>query len=646
MIGFRHISCFLIILSLGTANFRVNADETEVSPPQSIDKAHAMLYGKAIPDHPRLLFTHDREMEIKKLESNDQFLCNLLNYLKEEADALLKERTMAYPANVSSILPVSREHIYRIITLSLAYRMFGDPRYAEKAQDNLVNVCNYPDWGPMHYLDVAEMSTAVAIGYDWLYDFMPYDVRCLIAKSIKNRALLPALKEYETGSLVWGKRETNWNVVCNTGMAIAALAVAEDEPDMAGKIIKEAVGNVPLCLKYFSPDGVCYEGPGYWYYTMVNLAMLVSCLDDNLKTDFGLSNLSGIDKTASYYASSVSPSGLIFNFGDTYRNVPNYGPCYFFFSRRYGLPQVAEFYRKLIGDVMLSPDKNPRWHFFLNIPWYDPSTASATAETPRMQIFSNQFNPILVLSGNRKDANSISLMAKGGAGDMPHQHLDAGSFVVETNGVRWLVDLGVEPADYSLDGFWDYTPYTGKRWSYFRYNNFSHNTLSLNGTLQNSAGRGSVLRFSADAEKPFGIIDLTSVYSNLASRVQRGFRLVSDNTILVQDEVSVLSDSCQVVWNSVTDAEITIKGDTAILCKGDKKLILKITAPVDAVFTKSAITSDQGPAAPIVGYDLLKVSLPVAKDSPCTIRILMGSDEDGIASADSGDTGIPLADWR
>ena len=229
---------------------------------------------------------------------------------------------------------------------------------------------------------------------------------------------------------------------------------------------------------------------------------------------------------------------------------------------------------------------------------------------------------------------------------MPHQHLDAGSFVVETNGVRWLVDLGVEPADYSLDGFWDYTPYTGKRWSYFRYNNLSHNTLSLNGTLQNSAGRGSVLRFSADAEKPFGIFDLTSIYSNLASRVQRGFRLLSDNTILVQDEVSALSDSCQVVWNSVTDAEITIKGGTVILRKGDKKLILKIKAPENAVFTKSAITSDQGPAAPIIGYDLLKVSLPVAKDSPCTIRILMGSDEDGIASADSGDTGIPLADWR
>ncbi|MCI2082387.1 MAG: heparinase II/III-family protein [Bacteroidales bacterium] len=618
--------------------------EAKVNSPKIVNQS-VELDGVSIPDHPRLLFTNEREAEIKELAKHDTFLDSLLNFLKEEADELLEDRPMEYPAHVSSILPVSREQIYRIMTLSLAYRMFGEAKYAEKAKAGLINVCNYPDWGPKHYLDVAEMSTAVAISYDWLYDFLPYDTRRLIAKSIKERALMPALKEYETGSHVWGKRETNWNVVCNTGMVLAALAVAEDEPAMAGKIIKEGVGNVPLCLKYFGPDGVCYEGPGYWYYTTVNLAMLISCLDENLKTDFGLSGLSGIDRTAFYYVSSVSPSGLIFNFADTYRDVPNYGPCYFFFSRKYNLPRVAEFYRNLIREVILSPKKNPRWHFFLNIPWYDPSTASVSTEVPRMQVFNNQLNPILVFRGNGKDANAISLMAKGGAGDMPHQHLDAGSFVVETNGVRWLVDLGVEPSDYSLDGFWDYTPYTGERWSYFRYNNFSHNTLSLNGTLQNSAGRGRVLRFCADAGKPFGIIDLTSVYSNLASRVQRGFMLMSDNAILVQDEVSALSDSCRIVWNSVTDAEITIKGNTAILRKGTSKFILKIAAPYDAVFTKSAI-SNYGPAAPIIGYSLLQVSLSTDEDTPCTIRILMGSDEYGMAKAEAGNINIHLANWR
>ena len=33
-------------------------------------------------------------------------------------------------------------------------------------------VCSYPDWNPKHFLDIGEMVTAVAIGYDWCYDYL------------------------------------------------------------------------------------------------------------------------------------------------------------------------------------------------------------------------------------------------------------------------------------------------------------------------------------------------------------------------------------------------------------------------------------------------------------------------------------------
>jgi hypothetical protein len=28
----------------------------------------------------------------------------------------------------------------------------------------------FSDWNPSHFLDVAEMTAALAIGYDWLYE--------------------------------------------------------------------------------------------------------------------------------------------------------------------------------------------------------------------------------------------------------------------------------------------------------------------------------------------------------------------------------------------------------------------------------------------------------------------------------------------
>ena len=168
----------------------------------------------------------------------------------------------------------------------------------------MINVCNYKDWDPVHYLDVAEMTTAVAIGYDWLYDVLTPLTRQLVVHSIKTKALDLVVEEYINALPVpectvrndsWAKRETNWNVVCNTGMVLGALAIEEQEPELARHIIGEAVKYVPNCLKHFAPDGVCYEGPAYWGYTNMYLSLLLKALNDNFGEDFGLSEMEGAE---------------------------------------------------------------------------------------------------------------------------------------------------------------------------------------------------------------------------------------------------------------------------------------------------------------------------------------------------------------
>ncbi len=70
-------------------------------------------------------------------------------------------------------LSMSREQVSRMITLSLAYRIFDDARYANKVEEELLNVCSFQSWNPGHFLDVAEMTAAVAIGYDYGLSDMP-----------------------------------------------------------------------------------------------------------------------------------------------------------------------------------------------------------------------------------------------------------------------------------------------------------------------------------------------------------------------------------------------------------------------------------------------------------------------------------------
>ena len=236
--------------------------------------------GKSLPPHPRLLWNKQEEQRIKDLLGKDPLLDSLYVFLLQEGERILnlplqEDPRLTHP-KVSDILPVSREQVYRVVTLSLAYRLSNDLRFAKKAEEELIHVCNYKDWDPNHYLDVAEMTTAVAIGYDWLYDILSPSTKQQIVSSIKSKALDWVVKEYQIGnSDSWAKRETNWNVVCNTGMVLGALAIEENEPELTRHIVQEAVHYVPNCLKHFAPDGVCYEGPAYWGYTNMYLSPLL-----------------------------------------------------------------------------------------------------------------------------------------------------------------------------------------------------------------------------------------------------------------------------------------------------------------------------------------------------------------------------------
>ena len=578
--------------------------------------------GKELRQHPRLLFSKQEEQRVRDLFGTEPLLDSLRASLMKEAERLLSVPPQEDPRqkikNTKDILPVSREQVYRMVNLALAYRLSGDRRFAEKAEKELVHVCNYPDWDPVHYLDVAEMTTAVAIGYDWLYDMLAPSTKKLVVTSIKTKALDLVVEEYETGnSDSWAKRETNWNVVCNTGMVLGALAVEEHYPELTRHIIGQAVKYIPNCLKHFAPDGVCYEGPAYWGYTNMYLSLLLKALNDNLGQDFGLSEIQGVDKSVLYYMHSTSPSGKIFNFANSGSTAPAAEPIYFYFSRAFNQPEVATFYRDVLSKTV--HEGNYFRFYFLSIPWYD--TASSTADAlPKLKVYEG-INDIVVFNGNRNIPNSLYLIAKTGDPDMAHQQLDIGTFIVEMNGIRWTDDLGTD--NYNLPGFWDYKP-DGQRWTYFRNSNFSHNTLSIDHKLQNSAGTGEIDRLDDRAAQPFVTMNMSTAYAGQSRFVYRTFRMLDDTRILVTDSVGLQSPSQSVQWSVITSADVECKGNTAVLRKDGKSFSLKIASPTNASFTTKAAKRGTEAEKPIEGYTVLSAS--VSGEPVQVIKVLLSGE--------------------
>ena len=578
--------------------------------------------GKELLQHPRLLFSKQEEQRIRDLFGTEPLLDSLYVGLMKEAERLLLVPPQEDPRreikNTKDILPISREQVYRMVNLALAYRLSGDRRFAEKAEKELVHVCNFPDWDPIHYLEGAERTTAVAIGYDWLYDVLAPSTRQLVVHSIKTKALDLVVEEYNTGNAdSWAKRETNWNVVCNTGMVLGALAIEEHYPELAKHIIGEAVRYIPNCLKHFAPDGVCYEGPAYWGYTNMYLSLLLKALNDNFGGDFGLSEMVGVDKSVLYYMHSTSPSGKIFNFANSGSTAPAAEPIYFYFSRAFNQPEVATFYRDVLSKTV--HEGNYFRFYFLSIPWYD--TASSTADAlPKLKVYEG-INDIVVFNGNRNIPNSLYLIAKTGDPDMAHQQLDIGTFIVEMNGIRWTDDLGTD--NYNLPGFWDYKP-DGQRWTYFRNSNFSHNTLSIDHKLQNSAGTGEIDRLDDRAAQPFVTMNMSTAYAGQSRFVYRTFRMLDDTRILVTDSVGLQSPSQSVQWSVITSADVECKGNTAVLRKDGKSFSLKIASPTNASFTTKAAKRGTEAEKPIEGYTVLSAS--VSGEPVQVIKVLLSGE--------------------
>src|SRR5439155_17966731 len=118
------------------------------------------------------------------------------------------------------------------------FRLTGDARFAVRAKKELFTAAAFDDWNPSHFLDVAEMSLAFAIGYDWLYAQLAPGERATLKAAMLKHGLAFAPAAYaERGPadrhLWWATAPTNWNQVCNGGLLAAALALADEEPALA-----------------------------------------------------------------------------------------------------------------------------------------------------------------------------------------------------------------------------------------------------------------------------------------------------------------------------------------------------------------------------------------------------------------------------
>jgi len=549
--------------------------------------------------HPRLMLKDKDLVRLKKLYAKDEILQRYLTDVLSKADAYAQKPLLTYEKIGPRLLRVSRECLRRVYALGLAWRWTGEQKYADKAVQNLLAVCAFKDWNPSHFLDTAEMSHAVGVGFDWLYHYLDTETQEKIKAGLIKNGLEQGLRAYN--EQWWPSCDHNWNQVCNAGLIIGALAIADFEPRYAEKIISAAVKSLPLALKSYGPDGAWMEGPAYWHYATSYTAYGLTALNTALGKDFGLSKIAGLSETGLFPIYTTGPTGQFLNFADSREKSSRRPmPCLFWLAQTYNNTLFAD----AEHTVLTKHDAGPE-----HIIWYKPVSSALPYPKDLDHFFRGPVEVALFRSA-WDDPEALFVGVKAGFNQVNHGHLDLGNFELDALGVRWARDLGSD--NYNLPGYWDKQK-GGKRWSYYRLRSASHNVPMLGGNDQDESAKAKISKYETRKSSAFIVVDLTSAYKEFASKVTRGVAMVKNRqAVLVQDEFEIHTP-CEVLWAMTTDAEIyQDKITIAELRLKGKQLIARVLSPVGAGFVVES-AEQKPPEKQNTGVRRLIVRLPDVK---------------------------------
>lgn len=530
------------------------------------------------PKQPRILFQSGREADVRKGLESENSLAILNETVLNEATKLLEAPALTYQLKGRRLLEVSREAYRRIMYLAYAWRMTGDNRFKEKAERDLQTISYFPDWNPSHFLDVAEMTTAAAIGYDWLFNDLTADSKKLIADAIIEKGLKPSLLDKHNKN--WIVADTNWGQVCHAGMGLGALAIFEHNPELSAFILNRTIANIHFAMQAYEPNGNYPEGYGYWGYgTMYNVLLLAS-LEGIFKTDFRLyAAHPGFQRTPVYVQNMIGTSGLPFNYSDNQERAV-FNPAMFWFAAKQQNPSL------LVKELEIIR-KGKNLHRIKEIPaalvWGAALNFKNIKPPDSLFWWGKGENEIITMRTDWINPNGWFVGVKGGTPGANHGHMDVGSLVVDFLGERWASDL--EPQSYGeleKEGvdLWS-KKQNSERWSIFRLNNLSHNTLVINGAPQRVSGKVTFTELSQRSDFLSAFADLTPVYEGQVAKIGRRVSLRTNKFLLIEDSIVAGPHQAVVTWQWLTKALITLApdGKSAILSLNGKQMYLHLVSP-------------------------------------------------------------------
>jgi hypothetical protein len=356
-------------------------------------------------------------------------------------------------------------------------------------------------------------------------------------------------------------------------MIAASIVIADKDPQLAAQTISRALNGMPNALKQYGPDGLYPEGATYWGYGTSFSVTTSSMLESAFGTDFGIAKYPAFIESADFRLLSVAPSGWYYNFADCGDSGGITGDITLaWFAKQTGNPLYLERDKFLQSPTQMG--KLPRLAG-AGLVWLSQFERKDEKKLPLAWKGDGE-NPVVIFRGDTDDARQYYFGGKGGRATISHGNMDAGSFIFELDGIRWVVDPGnqsyheIEKTGFNL---WSNCQ-DCQRWTLLTKNNYGHSTLTVNNALHVNTGFASIADYK-EGGKPEVTFDMSGVFGGLLEGVTRRFLKEDNHSILIEDKFQLTDSTQHITWQLMTTADVQFVPGGAILTQGGKQLKLE-----------------------------------------------------------------------
>lgn len=572
----HYLISFLMMMLIfsGSAYARMNNPLPDEKDIPKLDNPLTVQYlqKRLRKSQPRLVLNASIEKDLRKKLKTDPVTRNMYRAIQLNAAEVMKQPLLERRQVGRRLLGVSREMLRRMNMLGMVYHIDKDPKVLDRINDEVITVCNFSDWNPSHFLDVAEMSMAVALALDWTAGSLPASTIELAQSALIEKGIKPSWPESGKNP-GWAYGTNNWNQVCNGGMIAASIAVAEVDPDLAARTIHRALDGIPHALVEYGPDGVYPEGSTYWGYGTAFSVITASMLESAFGHDFGHYEYPAFKEGAIFRSLSNAPSGWYYNFADCGDKRSENGDIILaWFGTKSGNKTFFEKER-----FLRPPEEMGMLHRLAGagLVWLSQYEEKGEEKLPTAWKGEGA-NPVVFFTGGENDPHGYYFGGKGGRGMVNHGNMDGGSFIFELNGVRWVIDPGNQSYhDLEKTGFdlWDRCQEC-KRWTLLTKNNFGHSTISINNERHRTEGLVTLSDFKS-GEQPEATFDMSLTLAGYVAGASRRFVKDSPISLLIEDKIELSGDTKLITWQLMTTADVEPVDGGALLKQDGKKLRLE-----------------------------------------------------------------------